>query len=124
MMAKEEFYDRTGENPKHRGTNHSCEAVARREPGMVAAGRDVEAQTRRARPLQAQPFPRLQARRRSRERQRHTHATRHFTDAMAEAHALGANARVLAGLQNVAAIDPRNNPPKIEGGVKKRRCHL
>src|SRR5262245_11183266 len=40
MMAKEEFNDGTGENQKHRGTNHSCEAVAGREPGLVAGGRD------------------------------------------------------------------------------------
>src|SRR5262245_9325439 len=88
---KEEFNDRTGENQKRRGTNHSCGAVARREHRLFAAGRVSEAKARRARPLQARPCPRLQGRRRSRDerdRQLHTAATRRFTDAMAEAMAL------------------------------------
>src|SRR5262245_9008147 len=35
---KEEFNDRTGKNQKYRGTNHPFMAVARREPGLFAAG--------------------------------------------------------------------------------------
>src|SRR5215510_643795 len=111
MTAKEEINERTRENQKHRGTNRPHGAVARREPGLVAAWRIGEAQARRARPLQDRPCQRFQGRRRSRDEsgRRHTAATRLSTAAMADATALGANARALAGVQKIAALDPRSN---------------
>src|SRR5215510_8212481 len=111
MTAKEEFDERTRENQKHRGTYRPHGAVARREPGLVAAWRIGEAQARRARPLQDRPCQRFQGRRRSRDESgRHlTAATRLFRNAMADATALGANARALAGVQKIAALDPRSN---------------
>src|SRR5262249_50716574 len=51
----------------HRGTYRPHGAVARREPGLVAAWRIGEAQARRARPLQDRPCQRFQGRRRSRD---------------------------------------------------------
>src|SRR5262245_20582887 len=95
MTAKEEFNERTRENQKYRRTNRPLGAVARGEPGLVAAWRVGEAQARRARPLQDRPCQRFQGRRRSRDdrsRSRHTAAARLFRNAMADTPALGANA--------------------------------
>src|SRR5215470_4885275 len=120
MIAKEEFDERTRENQKHRGTNRPRGAVARREPWLVAAWRIGEAQARSARPIQARPCQRFQGRHRSRDergRRRHTAATRLFTDATADAMALGANARALAGVQKIAALDPRSNYRRAAGAA-------
>src|SRR5262245_45632093 len=116
MTPKEEFNERTRENQKHRGTNHPRGTVARREPGLLAAWRGGEAQARRARPLQDRPCQRFQGRRRSRDersRRRQTAAPRLFTGATA----LGANARALAGVQKIAALDPRSSYHRPAGAA-------